>query len=635
MTSVEDEADKPYDFQPRTNASSHLPERVPSAHSSFMSRPSTASEEEHAVGARPQHAWAAVERPRVSGSTYWGTHYDLQPLLIRRHILMISVSGTIGMGLFVTTGQVIKIAGSAGALLSYALTGLIIHAVMRCIGEMVALIPESGAIMEYPMRFVDDALGWTVAVVYWFTYAMGVTTLTTSTAILASFWDHDVPVAWIITAVLALVIIINVFGIKVFGEIEYASGMLKVTLVAALVILMFAINRGTGFSGPNPRANECDILGGNTGGNPREGKVHGVEYWTAPYRFTPYFAGVPELSGSLGNFLSVWKGMTLVAFSYIGVEIVAVAASEAKYPRDDLPPASRRIFWTTFTLYAAAVFSVSLNVPHTDCFLQDIFHNTRAPTGQVSPFIIAIKNAGIDFLPGFVNAALLFATWSTTNTELYVASRTLYGMAARLDPETHPYLSIFGRTTKNGVPMTAIFASCSLAPLAYLQVNKSDPSTLLSIFSQISTVGCLIVWMCQCIAFIRFYNGLQIRGAPHNRLSSDYPYASSFQPWSAYFGAVGCGLLIFFNGFEVFIPKIWENPEDPDSKAAFKTDLFLAAYLGVFLAGAIYVILKLVMGGPFVTKEMMEYGVRREKFDMRRPPQVRSMFWRIVGWVFE
>lgn len=225
--------------------------------------------------------WAPAAAPpneprRVGRSTLWGTHYDLRPLLIRRHILMISISGSIGMGLFIISGQVIKIAGSAGALLSYAFTGLIIHAVMRCIGEMVALIPEPGAIMEYPMRFVDDALGWACGLMYWFTYAMGLTTMTTATAILADYWEHDVSVGWIITAILALVVVINVFGIKVFGEVEYTSGLLKTVLVAGLVILMLAINRGAGYKGPDPLPNQCD-LPGEVPGYPRMAKVHAVE----------------------------------------------------------------------------------------------------------------------------------------------------------------------------------------------------------------------------------------------------------------------------------------------------------------------------------------------------------------------
>jgi amino acid transporter len=186
--------------------------------------------------------------------------------------------------------------------------------------------------------------------------------------------------------------------------------------------------------------------------------------------------------------------------------ILILTKLQAKYPRDDLPRAARRIFWITFIIYLASIFTVSLNVPYDNPFLQNLY-DKRPSTGQLSPFIIAVENAGIEVLPGFLKAAFLFVSWSTTNTELFVASRTLYGMATKLDPVDYPNLSVLSRTTRKGVPMTAIFASCIFAPLAYLQCAGRKPAVLLGVFSQVETVACLIVWMCQCISFIRFYNG--------------------------------------------------------------------------------------------------------------------------------
>ena len=62
---------------------------------------------------------------------------------------------------------------------------------------------------------------------------------------------------------------------------------------------------------------------------------------------------------------------------------------------------------------------------------------------------ISIQNAGISALPSVVNAALLTSAWSAASSDVYIASRALYGMAlARNAP------SMFARTTKSG-------ASCS------------------------------------------------------------------------------------------------------------------------------------------------------------------------------
>lgn len=79
----------------------------------------------------------------------------------------ISFSGTVGVGLFVTSGELIGISGSAGCVTAYAGAGLIVTAVMRCLAEMVSVRPISGALMHYPRVFVDDALGFAVGVTYW------------------------------------------------------------------------------------------------------------------------------------------------------------------------------------------------------------------------------------------------------------------------------------------------------------------------------------------------------------------------------------------------------------------------------------------------------------------------------------
>ena len=80
---------------------------------------------------------------------------------------MIAFSGTVGVGLFVTSGELIGISGSAGCVIAFAFAGLIVTAVMRSLAEMVSVRPVSGALMDYPSVFVDPALGFAVGCVYW------------------------------------------------------------------------------------------------------------------------------------------------------------------------------------------------------------------------------------------------------------------------------------------------------------------------------------------------------------------------------------------------------------------------------------------------------------------------------------
>ena len=78
----------------------------------------------------------------------------------------IAFSGTVGVGLFVTSGELIGISGSAGCVIAYAFAGLIVTAVMRGLAEMVSVRPVSGALIDYPSIFVDRSLGFAVGFVY-------------------------------------------------------------------------------------------------------------------------------------------------------------------------------------------------------------------------------------------------------------------------------------------------------------------------------------------------------------------------------------------------------------------------------------------------------------------------------------
>ena len=71
------------------------------------------------------------------------------------------------MGIFVSSGQSISFAGSAGCVVGYALSAFIVTAVMRSLAEMVSVRPFSGALIDFPATFVDPALGFAVGVTYW------------------------------------------------------------------------------------------------------------------------------------------------------------------------------------------------------------------------------------------------------------------------------------------------------------------------------------------------------------------------------------------------------------------------------------------------------------------------------------
>ncbi|HAD40010.1 MAG TPA: lysine transporter, partial [Plesiomonas shigelloides] len=77
-----------------------------------------------------------------------------------RHLTMIAIGGAIGTGLFVASGATVAQAGPGGALVAYAVIGMMVFFVMTSLGEMAAFMPVSGSFSTYGTEFVSPAMGF-------------------------------------------------------------------------------------------------------------------------------------------------------------------------------------------------------------------------------------------------------------------------------------------------------------------------------------------------------------------------------------------------------------------------------------------------------------------------------------------
>ena len=70
---------------------------------------------------------------------------QLKRTMKTRHLIMLSLGGVIGTGLFFNTGYIISTTGAAGTLLAYLIGALVVWLVMQCLGELSVAMPETGA----------------------------------------------------------------------------------------------------------------------------------------------------------------------------------------------------------------------------------------------------------------------------------------------------------------------------------------------------------------------------------------------------------------------------------------------------------------------------------------------------------
>ncbi|CAF9921060.1 MAG: Cationic amino acid transporter 2 [Heterodermia speciosa] len=515
---------------------------------------------------------------------------SLDRKLERHHITGIAFSGAVGIGFFEISSEIIALGGPVGAIIAYIFAGLVILSVLRCIAEMVSVRPVKGPLMDFPHTFVDEALGFAVGIMYWLANCMSCVTLTISAAMFTQYWPSDFSMPLAVFMLLLAIFFMNACGVQLYGNMEWVFKWMKILLLVALCIVMIAIKAGAG-SG-------------------RDRRVDSKFEISPGYSPTGFFAKAGTSSvdrdqvailGTGGRILAVWTCTTLAMFQFMGGEIVLVTAGEAKRPRRDLPTAARYMYLLPVGFYLVAILLVGLNVNYLD---PRIYHSHISwypeseprldgiATVLRSPFVIAIKNAGIKFLPGFLDACFIISAMTAANSALYVSSRTLFVLAQRSKHDL--IVRTLGRTNNGHTPLAAIFVSFLPGLLAFLAV-KSQNATFqepIHVFGRLYTGSVLCIYGSECIAFLRFKKGLAFYHRIMDRDGKMYKlnyYRAHWQPLWAYLGLLLSSLLMIFSGWAAIYDLVARS--DGVNRRDAIVDL-VAAYLGPALFFCIYLLYK-------------------------------------------
>ncbi|KAI0165977.1 putative amino acid permease [Xylariaceae sp. FL1272] len=384
-----------------------------------------------------------------------------------RHLQMIAIGGSIGTGLFVSSGRALSSGGPASVLIAYLIIGVMLYCTVQALGELAVTFPVAGSFSAYSTRFLHPSWGFAMGWNYALQWLIALPLEVISASIVTTFWNSGLQKAIFVTVFLAFVITINLFGIKGYGEAEFLFAIIKVIAVIAFILLGIVLN-----------------VGGVQGG----GYIGGL-YWRDPGAFRNGFKGLCSV-------------FVTAAFAFSGTELVGLAAAETANPRKSLPTAIKQVFWRITLFYVVALTLVGLLVPYTD---KRLLSDQYMPT-MASPFVIAIENAGIEILPSVMNVVILIAVLSVGNSSVFGSSRTL---AALADQSQAPL--ILSYVDRRGRPLVAIITASCVGLLAYLADLKEE-SEVLDWLVAISGLSSILTWSSICLAHIRFrqawaYNG--------------------------------------------------------------------------------------------------------------------------------
>lgn len=388
---------------------------------------------------------------------------NLSPGLKQRHVTMLSIAGAIGAGLFIGSGHAIAAAGPA-AILAYIFSGTLVVLVMRMLGEMAVASPDTGSFSTYAERAMGRSAGFTIGWLYWWFWVLVIPIEAIAAAAILHAWFPAIQTWEFAIAVTGLLTLTNLFSVARYGEFEFWFAMLKVIAVLGFIAL-----GALALAGALPDTT---------------------------------VSGVVQLSREFGGFMphgmtAVIGAMLTTVFSFMGTEIVTIAAAESQNPAKQITRATNSVVWRMGIFYIVSVFLIISIVPWNDPMLMAVGSYQRA-----------LEMMNIPHAKMIVDIVVLIAVASCLNSAIYTASRMVYSLSKRGDGP-----QVLQKTSGSGVPYVAVLASTAVGFLT-TALNYFAPDEVFSFLLASSGAVALLVYLVIAVSQLVLRKKMNASGQP-------------------------------------------------------------------------------------------------------------------------
>ena len=434
-----------------------------------------------------------------------------------RHLVMLSLGGAIGTGLFLGSGEVIAQTGPVGAIIAYILGGLIAYMVMLCLGELAVHMPVAGSFGAYAQKYIGPGTGYMISWVYWLTWTATLGTEFTAAALLMQEWFPHISM-WIWTIIFAITIFaLNLSSTRIFAESEFWLALVKVVTVVAFIILgLLAIFGLIPF--------------------------HGAES-------APLFHNLTAQGWFPQGLVPIFTTMLIVNFAFSGTELIGVAAGETKDPAVNVPKAINAAIWRLLIFFVGTIVVISALLPFQVAGL-------GGESVSNSPFVTVFNYIGIPYADDIMRFVIITALLSAANSGLYAASRMMWSLSAQ-----RQLPQVFSRLSSSGTPVIALVVTM-FGAIPGLLSEHFAPETIFKNLLGIAAFTMVIVWMSICWSQFNFRRAWYKAG--HS--AKDLKFAAPLYPIVPILGFVFC----FITGLSM--------AADPEMQAGFiGCLLFIAA----------------------------------------------------------
>ncbi|MFJ7745813.1 amino acid permease [Peribacillus sp. NPDC097295] len=391
--------------------------------------------------------------------------------LSTNQITMIAMGCAIGTGLFLGSGLAISLAGPS-VLISYAVGAFIVLLLMGCLAEITVAYPTSGSFGTIAEKYISPLAGFLVRYSYWIANVLAIGVEVSAIAVYMKYWFPDVPGSVWIFLFAALLIYVNATSVNTFGNFEYIFSMIKVSSIVIFILLGAYV-----------------VIGAEPASS------IGVENYVNADGFMPF------------GLWGLWVAIFISLFSFLGTEMIAVTAGEAKDPDVAVPRALKATVFRLATFYVLTIGLMLMIVPWQEAGV------------DISPFVKVMEILNIPGASGIMNFIILTAALSAMNSQLYASTRMVFSLS-----EQKQAPAFFRKVSRKGVPVRALLIS-TLGIFLAAGIKVVLPDTSYAFMMGISMFGAIFTWFMVFISHLFFRRNWERAGGRQLPVKMyGYPY---------------------------------------------------------------------------------------------------------------
>ena len=382
----------------------------------------------------------------------------LRRTLTSRQLSMIAIGGAIGTGLFLGSKFAISLAGPS-VLLSYCIGGLITLLLMGCLAEMTVAHPTSGSFGAWAEFYISPLAGFLVRFA-----------LLGRHRLCARHRDNGHRrLHALLVSISARVFVDHHLHRDACPHQRNQRRTIRHGRVLLLCIEDFRHRHLRSSCGV-----ACDFQLETIITTVRDDDR--LQELLRLWRIFP-----KSISG-------MWVAVLVSLFSYFSIEMIAIAAGEAKDPQRAITHAFRATMLRLALFYLCTLALVLAVVPWT----------MTAAGGTQSPFVLVMTRTHIAGAAAIVNFVILVAALSAMNSQLYISTRMLFSLSrAGFAPRR------LGSLSPKGVPLAALLVSTlGIALAAVLNARYHDRAFLMML--AIAMFGPMFTWFMIFITHLAF-----------------------------------------------------------------------------------------------------------------------------------